>query len=156
MPKEIERKFLAKPGFKEFAISRLEIIQAYLSNDPQRTVRVRIVNNKAFITIKGISNNSGLTRFEWEKEILKDEAKELIELKKGELIQKTRYIIPASNNLNFEVDEFHGDNKGLNIAEIELPSEDSVFKIPDWLGKEVTGDKKYYNSYLSQTAYKDW
>jgi CYTH domain-containing protein len=156
MPKEIERKFLIKSDFKKNVTNRLEIVQAYLSDDPERIVRIRLVNDKAFLTIKGKSNKAGLTRFEFEKEILIKEAKDLIELRVGGLIEKTRYIIPAGNGLFFEVDEFHGANRGLNLAEIELPEEDITFKKPAWLGKEVTGMEKYYNSFLSKNAYSNW
>ena len=156
MPKEIERKFLVNSGFKKFAINKLRIVQAYLSNDPQRIVRVRLVDDKAFLTIKGKSNDSGLTRFEFEKEILVKEAQELLALRVGELIEKTRYIIPAANSVFFEVDEFHGSNQGLCLAEIELPDEDYEFKKPDWLGKEVTGNPRYYNSFLSENSYNKW
>jgi len=156
MPKEIERKFLIKSDFKKFATNKLKIVQAYLSNDPERIVRVRLVNEKAFLTIKGKSNESGLTRFEFEKVISVEEAMSLIKLRVGEIIEKTRYIIPAGNGLFFEVDEFHGANKGLQLAEIELPEEDSLFNMPGWLGKEVTGDEKYYNSFLSKNAYSNW
>ena len=156
MPKEIERKFLVKSDFKEFATSKLNIVQAYLSNDPKRIVRIRKVNEKAFLTIKGKSSESGMARYEFEKEILLKEADDLIKLKVGELIEKTRYIIPTTNGLFFEVDEFHGNNKGLCLAEIELPEEDTEFKIPNWLGKEVTGNEKYYNSFLAKNTFSNW
>jgi adenylate cyclase len=154
--KEIERKFLVKGNFKEHAISSMVIKQGFLSTVPERTVRVRIKGDKAFITIKGIGNASGISRFEWEKEIPKKEATELLKICEPGLIEKKRYIIPVENDLFFEVDVFYRDNHGLMIAEIELPEEDTAFSKPSWLGKEVTGDIKYYNSYLAQNPYNVW
>ena len=144
---EIERKFLVKnEDFKLNADKILHIVQAYLNRDSQRTVRIRIQNNTGFITIKGKSNNSGTTRFEWEKEIPVDEAQQLLELAEPGMIEKVRYIIPLENGLQFEVDEFLGEQAGLIVAEIELPDENTNFPHPDWLGKEVTGQKEFYNS----------
>lgn len=154
--KEIERKFLVKGSFKEHAISSMVIKQGFLSTVPERTVRIRIKGDKAFITIKGIGNASGISRFEWEKEIPKKEAVELLKICERGIIDKKRYIISANKDLFFEVDEFYGENQGLIIAEIELPNENTLFSKPAWLGKEVTGDKKYYNSYLAQNPYNNW
>lgn len=156
MNKEIERKFLVDGNFKGAATRSYKIAQGFLSTVPERTVRVRVTDDKGFITVKGISNNSGTTRFEWEKEISVSEATRLLELCEPTIIEKNRYIIPTNNELFFEVDEFLGENGGLIIAEIELPSEDFEFKKPSWLGSEVTGDVKYYNSMLSQKPYKNW
>ena len=149
MLQEIERKFLVKGEFKPFAVKSIIIKQGYLNSTPERTVRVRIAGDKAYITIKGIGNQNGTSRFEWEKEILVEEANELLNLAEPGIIEKTRYLVPASDRM-FEVDELHGANEGLTVAEIELSSEDEKFDKPDWLGEEVTGDPKYYNSMLNK------
>ncbi len=156
MSKEIERKFLVKSEYKNFAIKHEKITQGFLSTVPERTVRVRVKGKKGFLTIKGIGNKSGTTRYEFEKKISLNEASELLKICEKGIIEKTRYIIPTDKNLFFEVDEFYGDNEGLVLAEIELPTENTKFKKPDWLGKEVTGDKRYYNSVLKQNPYKNW
>jgi adenylate cyclase len=156
MAQEIERKFLVKGDFKPFVTKSTRITQGYLSSVPERTVRVRIKGDKGFLTIKGIGNASGASRFEWEKEIPVDEAKSLLEICEPGVIDKTRYLVPEENGLVFEVDEFYGDNDGLTVAEIELPSEDHPFTKPDWLGEEVTGDVKYFNSMLMKNPYKNW
>jgi adenylate cyclase len=146
---EIERKFLVlNHAFEAEASAKHEVTQGYLSRVPERTVRVRIIGQKAFITIKGVSNESGLSRFEWEKEIDTTEAKELLGLCEKPIIAKTRYIVPYQKHI-FEVDVFSGANKGLVLAEIELETETTFFEKPSWLGKEVTGDKRYYNAFLS-------
>lgn len=156
MSLEIERKFLVKNnGFKKEAYQKKTIKQGYLNSDKNRTVRIRIADNKAFITIKGKSNETGTTRYEWEKEIDKNEAEQLLLLCEPSIIDKTRYFI-KNEHLIFEVDEFYGDNQNLIVAEIELNSEDETFKKPLWLGEEVTGQLKYYNSSLSKTPYKKW
>ena len=155
MNKEIERKFLVKGDFKKLAVKSYQIAQGFLSTVPERTVRVRIKDHQGFLTIKGIGNASGLTRFEWEKEISIEEANSLLAICEPTIIKKTRYIIPASNDLFFEVDEFLGSNVGLLIAEIELPEEATFFKKPDWLGTEVTGITKYYNSTLSKKPFNE-
>ena len=153
---EIERKFLVKnDNYKNQAQSNYRIVQGFLNTDPERTVRVRIKGDTAFLTIKGIGNESGTTRFEWEKEIPVSEADALLKLcEKGE-IDKIRYEIIAGNH-TFEEDEFSGYNKGLIIAEVELSAEEEVFVKPDWLGKEVTGEVKYYNSQLSKNPFSEW
>ncbi|HET8884907.1 MAG TPA: CYTH domain-containing protein [Salinimicrobium sp.] len=153
---EIERKFLVtSEGFKSEAFSKTKIIQAYLNSHQERTVRVRTKEEEAFITIKGKSNDSGLTRFEWEKKIDFKDALELLKLAEPGKIEKFRYEIRVGDHI-FEVDEFLGDNAGLTIAEIELKSEEEYFEKPEWLGKEVSGDKRYYNSFLSKNPYKNW
>lgn len=152
---EIERKFLVKSDFKQFAYKKEHIAQGYLSSVPERTVRIRIKGEKGYITIKGIGNQSGMARYEWEKEIPLNEAKELIELCESGIIGKTRYYI-KNGELTFEVDEFAGLNQGLVMAEIELPNEDTPFTRPEWLGEEVTNDKRYYNSYLSKHPFSTW
>jgi adenylate cyclase len=156
MAQEIERKFLVKGDFKPFVTKQTRITQGYLSSVPERTVRVRIKGDKGFITIKGIGNESGASRYEWEKEIPVEEVNELLKLCEPGIIDKTRFIVPANDGLKFEVDEFYGDNEGLTVAEIELPSEDFKFDKPEWLGEEVTGDVKYFNSMLMKNPYKNW
>lgn len=153
---EIERKFLVtSEAFKSEAHKRTHIVQGFLNTHPERTVRVRIQGNDGFITIKGKSNKSGLSRFEWEKQISLAEAEELLHLCEPGIIEKTRYEI-SSGDHTFEVDDFMGENKGLIIAEVELGSENEPFSKPDWVGKEVTGDVKYYNSNLSKNPFKTW
>jgi len=153
---EIERKFLVKSNdFKEKAFTQNKIAQGYLSSIPERTVRVRIKGEKAFLTIKGIGQQGGMSRFEWENQIPVDEAIELLALCEKGKIEKTRYEIKFGNHI-YEVDEFYGENEGLTMAEIELQSEDESFEKPDWLGEEVTNDERYYNAYLSNNPFKNW
>jgi adenylate cyclase len=152
---EIERKFLLSGDFLPFAVESRRIVQGYLSSVPERTVRVRISGEKAFLTIKGMSNSAGLSRFEWEKEIPVSEAEALLAICETGVIDKTRYLVPAGAH-SYEVDVFHGDNEGLVLAEIELGAEDEAFEKPAWLGAEVTGDTKYYNASLSKSPLKDW
>jgi len=153
---EIERKFLVvSDTYKKEAFSKKHIIQGYLSSNPERIVRVRIKENKAYLTIKGSSNASGMSRFEWEKEIAVDEAKNLLLLCEKGVIDKTRFEVKAGHHI-YEVDEFYGENEGLEMAEIELQSETELFEKPEWLGEEVTNDKRYYNSYLSKNPFKNW
>ena len=152
---EIERKFLVKTNeFKNLALSSVNIKQAYLSKDPHRTVRIRIKDKQAFLTIKGISSASGMSRFEWEKELTLEEGEMLFQLALPTVIVKKRYIVPQGA-LSFEVDVFEGDHQGLILAEIELPSESTSIVLPPWIGKEVTGDQRYYNSYLSSKESKN-
>ena len=146
---EIERKFLVKDdSYKQMAIRHYEIRQGYLSREHGRTIRIRIRDNEAFITIKGLSDNNGLSRFEWEKAINVEDAKALLQLALPGEIEKTRWIVPADNNLVWEVDEFHGRLNGMIIAEIELENEEQRFSKPAFIGDEVTGDTRYYNSNL--------
>lgn len=153
---EIERKFLIlSNAYKSEAYKQTRIVQGFLNTHKERTVRVRIMGEKAFITVKGISNFEGTTRMEWEKEIPKDDAEMLLPLCEPNLISKIRYEIKADQHI-FEVDEFFGENEGLVIAEIELSSENEEFTKPDWLGREVTGDVRYYNSQLSKLPYRNW
>jgi adenylate cyclase len=153
---EIERKFLiTSDSYKAAAFSKKRIIQGYLNSNPERTVRVRIKENEAYLTVKGISNESGLSRFEWEKEIPVDEAQNLLLLCEKGVIDKTRFEVKIGSHI-YEVDEFYGENEGLEMAEIELQSETELFEKPDWLGEEVTNDKRYYNSYLSKSPFKNW
>lgn len=155
MALEIERKFLVKGDFKKEAYASEEIAQGYLSSMAERTVRIRIKGTKAFITIKGIGNEAGTSRYEWEKEISLSEARELIKLCEPGIIDKTRYYIKAGKYI-FEVDEFRGENAGLIVAEIELTDENDIFEKPEWLGKEVTGDVRYYNASLPKNPYSKW
>lgn len=156
MANEIERKFLVKGDYKRFVTRETRIIQGYLSSVPERNVRIRIKGDKGFITIKGIGNKSGVSRFEWECEIPAREADELLKICEPGVIDKKRFIVPEQTGLIFEVDEFYSDNEGLTVAEIELPSEDHPFEKPGWLGEEVTGDIRYYNSMLIKNPYKNW
>mgnify|MGYP000728286787 CR=1 FL=1 len=156
MALEIERKFLVKNNdYKQQAYLTKKIKQGYLNTDKSRTVRVRVQDDKAFLTIKGKSNAVGTTRFEWEKEIDKKEAEQLLLLCEPSIIDKTRFLI-KNEHFTFEVDEFKGANHGLVLAEIELNSEQETFLKPNWLGKEVTGDIRYYNSYISKKPFTSW
>ena len=155
MAQEIERKFLVQEDFKSKAKKQTRITQGYLSSVPERTVRVRIKGEKGFITIKGIGNTSGASRYEWEKEIAVSEVEELLGICEAGIIDKTRFLVDVGNH-TFEVDEFYGENEGLIVAEVELSSEDEAFEKPSWLGVEVTGDVRYFNSMLMKTPFKNW
>lgn len=155
MALEIERKFLVGGDFKPFVKTSYRITQGYLSTVPERTVRVRIKEGKGFLTVKGLGSDNDTSRFEWETEIPAADAQELLRICEPGTIDKTRHIVEAGKH-TFEVDEFHGDNEGLTLAEIELSSENEAFCMPEWLGKEVTGDKRYYNSMLMKNPYKNW
>ena len=153
---EIERKFLVKDqSYKNRAFKYTRIAQGYLNSNPQRTVRVRMYGDEAFITVKGIPDAAGTTRFEWEKKIDKTDAEALLKLCEEGVIQKTRYLINAGPH-TYEVDEFYEDNLGLVVAEIELGDTTEDFIKPEWLGKEVTGEMRYYNSQLSKTPFNQW
>jgi len=153
---EIERKFLVKTDtYKAVSYKKEKISQGYLSSVSERTVRVRVKGDKAFMTVKGKGNATGTTRFEWEKEITIDEATDLFYLCEPGILKKTRYLVKVGNHV-FEVDEFHGENKGLVVAEIELEKEDEPFEKPNWLANEVTGEVKYYNSQLIHNPYSKW
>ena len=153
---EIERKFLVKSDrFKAEAFVKNRIAQGYLNSSPERTVRIRIKGEKGFITIKGIGQQGGMSRFEWENEIPLEEAVQLLALCEKGKIEKTRFEIKSGSHI-FEVDEFYGENEGLVMAEIELQSETDFFEKPEWLGEEVTNDERYYNAYLSKNPFKDW
>jgi adenylate cyclase len=156
MAQEIERKFLVKnDSYKEEAEKAIRITQGYLSSVPERTVRVRIKGDKGFITIKGIGNESGASRYEWEKEIPVNEVKELLKICEPGVIDKTRYLVKAGSH-TFEIDEFYGDNDGLVVAEVELNNENEDFEKPEWLDKEVTGDVRFFNSMLMKDPFKNW
>jgi adenylate cyclase len=153
---EIERKFLVtSTDFIADAFTKNRIVQGYLSVVPERAVRVRIKGNKGFLTIKGKSNDSGMTRLEWEKEIEVQEAEQLLSLCEEGVIDKVRHDIKVGKHI-FEVDVFSGKNEGLIMAEIELEDENEAFEKPTWLGEEVTNDARYYNVYLSQKPFQSW
>ena len=156
MAQEIERKFLVKDSsFKELAFSSSRIAQGYICSSRGRTVRVRIRDEKGYLTIKGPAGENGLSRYEWEKEIPLNEAQELMKLCEPDMIDKTRYLVQSGNHV-FEVDEFYGENEGLVVAEVELSSENEPFEKPDFIGEEVTGIAKYYNSFLMKFPYTKW
>ncbi|MGS2725819.1 CYTH domain-containing protein [Psychroserpens sp. BH13MA-6] len=153
---EIERKFLVvSEDFKAQAQKKTRITQGFLNTDPERTVRVRLKGDTGFLTVKGKSSVDGLSRFEWEKEISRTDARDLLSLCQKGVIDKMRYEISVGQHL-FEVDVFERDNLGLVIAEVELKHPDDPFEKPDWLGEEVTGDPRYYNSQLSLQPFKTW
>ncbi len=156
MALEIERKFLVKDdSYKRMAYHASRIAQGYICSSRGRTVRVRIRDDKGYLTIKGPSDQQGLGRYEWEKEIPLCEAQELMKLCEPGMIDKTRYLVRAGKHV-FEVDEFYGENEGLTIAEVELESEDESYEKPDFVGDEVTGDVRYYNSFLMKKPFCSW
>jgi len=156
MKLEIERKFLVvNNDYKNEAFQKYHIIQKYLSSVPERSVRVRLKDDVGYLTIKGKGHSSGISRLEWEREILVNEAKELLNICEDGAIDKYRYLVRVGKHV-YEVDEYLGDNKGLKIAEIELASETESFDQPKWLGVEVTGIKKYYNSMLRTNPFSNW
>ena len=155
MAQEIERKFLVKGDFKSEAFRSIRITQGYLSSVPERTVRVRIKGEQGFLTIKGKGNSSDISRYEWEKEIPVNEAEELLKLCEPGIIDKIRYLVKSGTHI-FEVDEFHGENEGLVMAEVELQNENESFMKPVWLSSEVTGNIKYYNAMLTKYPYTKW
>ncbi len=156
MAQEIERKFLVQPDLDIKSLgSTVKITQGYLSLVKERTVRIRIKEDKGFLTIKGIGNQSGTSRYEFEKEISPQEAKELLAICEPGIIEKTRTKAKVGHHI-YEIDKFSGANEGLIVAEIELSSEDEEFQKPQWLGEEVTGDPRYYNSMLTKKPFKNW
>lgn len=156
MALEIERKFLvADDSYKSMAFHSDRIAQGYLCREGGNSARVRVRGDKGYITIKGPSMNGGISRFEWEKEIPASDAWDLLKLCHGGIIDKTRYLVKCGKH-TFEVDEFYGDNEGLVMAEVELESPDEEFERPPFLGKEVTGDRRYYNSSLTRFPFKCW
>ena len=154
MAKEIERKYLVVGEYKHLVHNSLHMVQGYIASG-KRTVRVRIGDKGAWLTIKGPSHNGGLSRFEWETEIDTKDAMELLQLSEGAVIDKVRYYVDYAGH-TIEVDEFHGANEGLVVAEIELSTEDEVPSLPEWLGREVTGEKRFYNSHLRSHPYSEW
>lgn len=155
MALEIERKFLVRGDYKSLSVSHSHIVQGYICSERGRTVRVRMRDKQGFLTIKGPSSTGGLSRYEFEKEISQDEALSLLRLCEPGMIDKIRWLVPVGEHI-FEVDEFFGENEGLVVAEVELGSEDEEYERPDFLGEEVTGDRKYYNSSLRKFPYKKW
>ena len=149
MASETERKFLVKGEFRHLAVRQIAITQSYLSKDPYKTIRLRITDDKAYITIKTPLTRETITRNEWEFQIPLDDATDIIKICLPGKVFKTRYIVPSGRH-NFEVDVFHDKNEGLVIAEIELELQDEQFDIPVWLGVEVTGNPDYYNSNLAK------
>jgi CYTH domain-containing protein len=153
---EIERKFLVKSDdYKRQAYSKSRIRQGYICSGHGRTVRVRLRDDRGYLTIKGPSNENGISRYEFEKEITFAEAVQLMRLCEPGQIDKTRYLVKSGSH-TFEVDEFYGDNEGLVMAEVELQSEDEPFEKPDFIGQEVTGDRRYYNAHLVKNPFKTW
>jgi CYTH domain-containing protein len=152
---EIERKFLViDDSYRSLAYDKSEILQGYICSGHGNTVRVRTRGEKGYLTIKGPSID-GISRFEWEKEITLQDARELFTLCRSGRIEKTRYLVPNGKH-TIEVDEFHGDNEGLVFAEIELSDVNETFELPPFLGDEVTGNQRYYNAYISKHPYSTW
>lgn len=157
MAKETERKFLVCGEFKPLAFKKMRITQGYLCSDPERTVRIRMKDDRGYLTVKGKGDETLISRFEWEKEISPDDARSLLELCLPGVIDKTRYLIKNADGIHtWEVDEFYGDNAGLVVAEIELQAEDDTFDIPSWIGEEVSSDRRYFNSALSMNPFTKW
>ncbi|MBJ7879484.1 CYTH domain-containing protein [Gelidibacter salicanalis] len=153
---EIERKFLVlSDQFKSEAFKKTRIVQAFLNSDKSRTVRVRLKGDQGFLTIKGETSDDGVSRFEWEKEISKSDAEALLQLCEEGMIDKIRYEVQSGEHV-FEVDEFFGVNEGLVVAEVELNEVAENFHKPNWLGEEVTGQLKYFNSQLVKHPFKNW
>ncbi|MDN3678553.1 CYTH domain-containing protein [Flavobacterium paronense] len=153
---EIERKFLVLSNdFIAKAFSKKRIVQGYLNSNPERTVRIRIKEDKGFLTIKGKGNATGTTRLEWETEIPLSDAEKLLAICESGIIEKIRYEVKVGNHI-YEVDIFGGENEGLLMAEIELKDENESFEKPIWIGKEVTNDRRFYNAYLSGKPFKSW
>lgn len=155
MPQEIERKFLVTGEYKSQAYAQSHIVQGYICSARGRTVRIRIRDNRGYLTIKGAADAAGISRYEWEKEIPLDEARELMKLCEPGVIDKTRYLVHSGRH-TFEVDEFYGENSGLTVAEVELASVDEPFEKPAFIGQEVTGDVRYYNSQLMKRPFSTW
>ena len=153
---EIERKFLVtSTAYKKAAYNFYDMVQGYIAHEKGNSVRVRITNTEAVMTIKGPSDSKGMSRYEWNHQIPVEDAKELLKLSQGGVIEKRRYLVHSGPHV-FEIDEVYGDNEGLVIAEVELQSENETFEKPSFVGKEVTGDRRYYNAYLTTNPYKSW
>jgi len=153
---EIERKFLVRnDDYRRLAYASSRICQGYICSGHGRTVRVRIRDQRGYLTIKGPSDEAGVSRYEFEKEITLDEAEHLMALCEPGRIDKTRYLVKSGSH-TFEVDEFYGDNEGLVMAEVELQSEDEPYEKPGFIGREVTGDRRYYNSHLLRQPFCSW
>lgn len=157
MAQEIERKFLVEgDAYRALAFDASRISQGYISSGNGRTVRVRIRDDRGYLTIKGPSADGGLSRYEFEIEIPLADARDLMALCEVGVIEKTRYLVRAADGHVFEVDEFYGDNEGLVVAEVELGSADESFEKPAFIGREVTGDRRYYNAYLRRYPFRMW
>ncbi len=152
---EIERKFLVDGDYKALSASHTRIVQGYICSERGRTVRVRLRDERSYLTIKGPSLDGGLSRYEFEKEITRDEALSLLHLCEPGIIDKVRWLVPFGGH-TFEVDEFFGENEGLVVAEVELQQADETFERPTFLGPEVTGERRYYNAQLRVRPYKLW
>lgn len=155
MATEIERKFLVSGDFTAGELSSERILQGYICSRPGRTVRVRLYGEKGFLTIKGPSSDNGLSRYEFEQPIPAADAKALFRLCEPGTIDKTRHRVKVGRHI-WEVDVFHGENEGLVLAEIELQSAGEAYELPAWAGKEVTGDRRYYNSMLAKCPFARW
>jgi CYTH domain-containing protein len=153
MSQEIERKFLVTGDFEKEVTRRKRIVQGYICAEKERTVRVRVQGDECFLTIKSASNERGWSRYEFEQQIAPADAKDLLKLCLPGMIDKIRHWIQVGSH-TWEVDVFQGENEGLIIAEIELSSEDESFEMPEWAGKEVTGDPRYYNAMLIKNSLK--
>lgn len=157
MALEIERKFLVKDDtYKTLAFNHTHITQGYIASAAGRTVRIRIRDDRGYLTIKGPSREGGLARYEFETEIALADARDLMLICEPGVVEKTRWLVRSNDGHLFEVDEFHGNNSGLVMAEVELRSDDEPFEKPDFIGQEVTGDKRYYNSFLRRCPYRLW
>ena len=156
MAQEIERKFLVlDDSFKHEAFSKSHIQQGYICSERGRTVRIRIRDDRAYLTIKGPSENGGLSRYEFEREIPLEDGQQMMQLCEPGIIDKTRWLVKSGKH-TFEVDEFFGDNEGLVVAEVELAHEEEPYEKPHFIGKEVTGDRRYYNSQLRLCPFNKW
>ena len=154
---ETERKFLVVGEYKSQAYNATRIQQGYIASGNGRTVRVRIRGDKGYLTIKGPSGLAGLTRYEFDTEIPLDDARDLMQICEPGIIDKTRFLVKSPDGSHvWEIDEFYGDNEGLVLAEVELSSEDEHFLKPDFVGREVTGDRRFYNSHMRNYPYKLW
>ena len=154
---ETERKFLVVGDFKSQSYNATRIQQGYIASNNGRTVRVRIRGDKGYLTIKGPSGLKGITRYEFDTEIPLDDARELMEICEPGIIDKTRYLVKSPDGRHtWEIDEFYGDNEGLVLAEVELSHESEEFQKPDFIGKEVTGDRRFYNSHMRSYPFKLW
>ena len=154
---ETERKFLVVGEFKSLSYNATRIQQGYIASNNGRTVRVRIRGEKGYLTIKGPSGLKGITRYEFDTEIPLDDARELMEICEPGIIDKTRYLVKSPDGRHiWEIDEFYGDNEGLVLAEVELSHESEEFQKPEFIGKEVTGDRRFYNSHMRSYPFKLW
>ena len=153
---EIERKFMVRGNsYRQLAYASDRIKQGYICSGHGRTVRVRLRGGRGYLTIKGPSLDGGLSRYEFEKEITPDEAEQLFRLCEPGIIDKTRYLVKSGQH-TFEVDEFYGENEGLVMAEVELSAPDEPYEKPAFIGKEVTGDRRFYNSHLRANPFSVW